>query len=216
MEGRKIRAGKRGDLSMRARALVWLAACSSAACTFEAGNWFATLSPSLSAAYLPRTDRNVGEEQNWQKLSNDYQVRIVRATLELGKIGLLSSTGGGDSGGFDPARPPPGYTLCHNGHCHNVDGRLVPYAEIEAELAGGRSGTGLQPIVTAAGGRDAGFVDALGSDAVVRAELRPRPRHDLASHRPDRESVAGGRCSRRSESATAGPYHLPMEPSRRC
>jgi hypothetical protein len=38
---------------------------------------------------------------------------------------------------FDPANPPPGYTLCHNGHCHAADGRLVDYADIAAELAGG-------------------------------------------------------------------------------
>ena len=40
-----------------------------------------------------------------------------------------------------PGKPPPGYTLCHNGHCHHPSGRLVPYAEIEAELAGGGVGT---------------------------------------------------------------------------
>jgi hypothetical protein len=133
---------------MRVPAVVWLAACSSAACTFEAGNWFATLSPSLSAAYVPRADRNAADGPEWQKLSNDYQVRMVRATLQLDEVALLASSGEGGAGSFDPARPPPGYSLCHNGHCHASDGRLVPYAEIEAQLAGGRAAAALRPIVT--------------------------------------------------------------------
>lgn len=37
---------------------------------------------------------------------------------------------------FDPANPPPGYSLCHNGHCHADSGALVDYADIERELSG--------------------------------------------------------------------------------
>jgi hypothetical protein len=112
-------------------------------CTFEPGRWFATLRPSLTAAYVARQDRDAGE--GWQKLSTDYQIKITALRMELEPIALLASSGGGATR-FDPANPPPGYTLCHNGHCHHESGRLVPYAEIEAELAGG--GVGLRAAVS--------------------------------------------------------------------
>jgi hypothetical protein len=126
---------------MRSAAVLFL--MFSAACTFEPGAWFATLSPTLSAGYLPRPDREAGA--GWQKLSSDYQVLVSRATLELGEVALLGATGGGGPTRFDPAKPPPGYSLCHNGHCHSSDGRLVPYAEIEAQLSGGQGG-GLRAV----------------------------------------------------------------------
>jgi hypothetical protein len=126
-------------------ALTLLAAAGLAGCTLEPGGWFAALTPSLTARYLLRADRAVAP--GWQKLSNDYEVSVTTAFLELGDIRLLAAGEGGGSTSFDPARPPPGYTLCHGGHCHSTDGRLVPYAEIEAALAGGGGG-GLQPVVT--------------------------------------------------------------------
>jgi hypothetical protein len=116
-----------------------------AGCTFESGDWFATVTPSFQAAYVARADRDAGG--GWQRLSSDYQVKVTNARLELSEIALLAATGG-KSTSFDPAHPPPGYTLCHNGHCHSTDGRLVPYAEIEAELAGGGSSSGLQAAMT--------------------------------------------------------------------
>jgi len=121
-----------------------IAACLLAGCTFEPGQWFATLRPNLTAAYLSRPDREAG--QGWQKLSNDYQVKISDVRAGLGELGLLASSAGGGGGKFNPAKPPPGYSLCHNGHCHHQSGRLVPYAEIEAELAGG--GAGLRTVVS--------------------------------------------------------------------
>ena len=131
------------------RASITLAVALTAAggCTFEPGRSFATLTPSLRAAYRVPADRDAGD--GWQRLSNDYQVRITAARLELGEIALLGAAPGAARTSFDPARPPPGYTLCHNGHCHAADGRLVPYAEIEAELAGqGGGGRGLEAAVT--------------------------------------------------------------------
>jgi hypothetical protein len=113
-------------------------------CTFEPGDWFATLSPSFQAAYVPRADRDAGE--GWQRLSSDYQVKVTAARLQLGEITLLAAAGG-RAQSFDPAHPPAGYTLCHNGHCHSTDGRLVPYAEIEAQLAAGGSVSALQPVL---------------------------------------------------------------------
>ena len=129
---------------MRLAALLLLAA---GGCAFEPGGWFATVSPSLNAGYLTRPDRDAGG--GWQKLNTDYQVSVTRASLQLGEVGLLGASGGGGPTTFDPAHPPPGYSLCHNGHCHSADGRLVSYAEIEAQLGGGTGG-GLQPVITLA------------------------------------------------------------------
>jgi hypothetical protein len=59
-------------------------------------------------------------------------------------VALQTQTGGGGGGGgtFDPANPPPGYSLCHGGHCHSDDGALVSYEDIQAQLdAGGGSST---------------------------------------------------------------------------
>jgi hypothetical protein len=132
---------------MRRAIIAVAAACLSTACTFDPGGWFATLSPTLTAAYVALPDRDARE--GWQMLNNDYEVKVGRARLVLGPLRLLASPGVGKVG-FDPGKPPPGYTLCHNGHCHNTDGRLVPYAEIEAELGGGGPSAGLQPVVTLA------------------------------------------------------------------
>jgi hypothetical protein len=120
-------------------------------CAWGPGDPFAILEPSFTARYVLRADREVAGAPGWQKLSSDYQVRITAARVRLTDMALLGSAGGGGGGGgrFDPAKPPPGYTLCHNGHCHSEDGRLVPYAQVEAELAGGGAGaSALATLVT--------------------------------------------------------------------
>lgn len=62
------------------------------------------------------------------EVDGDADARVTGARL------LLQSLQGGVS--FDPADPPEGYSLCHNGHCHKDDGTLPTYEQIEAELAG--------------------------------------------------------------------------------
>jgi hypothetical protein len=136
------------------------------ACTFEPGRSFGSMRPSLTGRYELRGDRDAGG--GWQKLSNDYEVRVDRARLTLEPIQLLAAAAGATVR-FDPARPPPGYGLCHNGHCHAADGRLVPYAEIEAELAGGAGGGGLAIALTLP---VEGALDLLASD---RRALDCRP-----------------------------------------
>lgn len=70
------------------------------------------------------------------KTSSGYQVRIDQWVVVLDELSLEIS-GATETVSFDPANPPPGYSLCHNGHCHADDGRLVDYEDIVAELAGG-------------------------------------------------------------------------------
>jgi hypothetical protein len=107
----------------------------STGCAWDAGEGFAVLEPSVRAEYTPQADRDAGD--GYQRLASNFQVRITTARMRLESIELLGRTGGGGPTSFDPANPPPGYTICHNGHCDREDGTLVPYEEVEAELAGG-------------------------------------------------------------------------------
>lgn len=69
-------------------------------------------------------------------------LELERATLKAELFLESTSTSSGGSGGsFDPSNPPPGYTLCHNGHCHSDEGELIPYEEVRAEMnsSGGTS-----------------------------------------------------------------------------
>jgi hypothetical protein len=73
------------------------------------------------------------------RTASEYLWRIDQFELEPDSLRLLMAA---DSSklSFDPAKPPPGYTLCHGGHCHATDGRLVDYADIQAELLGESGG----------------------------------------------------------------------------
>lgn len=104
------------------------------ACTFTPGQGFGELrGATLTTAFTPGAARDLG---GGAFLTNQaQQVRVDRFELELGDVSLLELQGGG-AVSFDPANPPPGYSLCHGGHCHADDGSLVDYSEIEAELAG--------------------------------------------------------------------------------
>lgn len=83
----------------------------------------------------------------WIRLASDWQIRLDRFEWRFAEAALiqLERVGGGSGEAFDPANPPAGYSLCHNGHCHADDGRLVDYAEIEAELRAG--GDGIREVV---------------------------------------------------------------------
>jgi hypothetical protein len=121
---------------MRARLLIATLALSG--CALDAGEGFAVLEPTVSARYTSLPGRDAGD--GFQRLASDYQVRLDAAAVGLDHVALLTpgrSGGGGGGGTFDPANPPPGYSLCHNGHCHRDDGALVDYEDIQAELNGG-------------------------------------------------------------------------------
>ncbi len=116
-----------------------------AGCAWGPGEGFAVVEPTVRAGYTALPSRDAGD--GFQRLSSDFQVRVSAASLQLASIALLGSSGGG--GGpttFDPANPPPGYTLCHGGHCHRDDGALIDYEDIQAELGGG--GATSVPVVT--------------------------------------------------------------------
>lgn len=102
-------------------------------CAFGAGEPFATLDARIEAGLEVPGDRDLGD--GWQMLASNYQLAIDTLEIEAGSVALGDAGNGG--GVFDPARPPPGYTLCHNGHCHAEDGSLVPYEDIAAGLGPG-------------------------------------------------------------------------------
>jgi hypothetical protein len=116
------------------RQLLFLFCLTLGGCAWEAGQGFAVVEPTVRVAYEALPARNAGD--GYQKLSSDYQVRLDSAAMRLSGIELLA-TASGPSGSFDPANPPPGYSLCHGGHCHRDDGALIPYEQIAAELGGG-------------------------------------------------------------------------------
>ncbi|WNG38312.1 hypothetical protein F0U61_35040 [Archangium violaceum] len=116
------------------RALLFLCGLTLGGCAWEPGQGFAVVEPTVRAAYEPLPER--AAENGYQRLSSDYQVRVDAAAMRVSDIELIASAGG-SGGGFDPANPPPGYSLCHGGHCHRDDGALIPYEQVAAEMGGG-------------------------------------------------------------------------------
>lgn len=131
-----------------------------AGCTFDRGDAFGTLDATLDAHLATPADRDLGD--GFQKLASDWQVRVVRFELVVDAVLVEATAEAAATATFDPAAPPPGYGLCHNGHCHADDGRLVDYADIAAELA-----------TEAAGGAQLAAVIDL--DEVDLLDRTPRP-----------------------------------------
>ncbi len=109
-------------------------------CAFGPGSPFGEVKGDLDARYTVPAERE--RPEGFARLASDYELRIDAATLRIESVELrtlqgVAGGGGGAGAAFDPANPPPGYSLCHGGHCHRSDGALVPYAEVEAELASG-------------------------------------------------------------------------------
>jgi hypothetical protein len=107
-----------------------VAACASAC--LDDGRPFLAFDPQITAQFEPDPDRAVAP--GWQKLASEYELHVTRASLELRSVELVGTTKAAAS--FDPAKPPPGFSLCHSGHCHADDGRLVPYEDVVAEATG--------------------------------------------------------------------------------
>ena len=127
------------------------------ACTFEPGTGFSTLEQVRVLASAPDTFRT--------DLGHD--VVLDRLEIEPGALALQELVGG--SGGFDPADPPEGFTLCHNGHCHADDGSLPTYAEVEAMLSGeGASWDTVVEVVL-------GTIEPLTEVPLIAEGVRPSP-----------------------------------------
>jgi hypothetical protein len=67
----------------------------------------------------------------------DFEVESYR--VEIATVRLVETVTGeasAGSGTFDPQNPPPGCSLCHNGHCH-CDGDLVDYEDLRQQASSG-------------------------------------------------------------------------------
>jgi hypothetical protein len=112
----------------------WMALALLPACTLDEGHGFASLrSAELAIAFEPGARAYEG----YVLTDLGHRILVDSFTVEIDRVELQKLTSTGEAGAFDPAEPPPGYTLCHGGHCHAEDGRLVDYAHVEAELASG-------------------------------------------------------------------------------
>jgi hypothetical protein len=101
-------------------------------CAWDAGEPFGEIEGTLTARWTTPASRDRGD--GWQKLASDFEIRLDAATWTTSGLTLVPAATAAVS--FDPASPPPGYSLCHAGHCHADDGRLVAYEDVAAELAG--------------------------------------------------------------------------------
>lgn len=119
-----------------------LVAWGTAACAWAPGGAFTTVAPaSLGLRWATVADR-IDEVGRWRTadgwlLNFTQGPELLDARVSLEGQGQASATTSAPAAPFDPAKPPPGFSLCHNGHCHATSGALVPYAEVAAVAAGG-------------------------------------------------------------------------------
>lgn len=105
--------------------LVVLTAITASSCTLEPGSPWGWIDADLHIS----------------PLEDSGDVTVVDYTVHFDNLQLRApgSQGTGMTD-FDPSDPPPGFTLCHQGHCHTDDGRIVTYEEIEAGAGPGGDG----------------------------------------------------------------------------
>jgi hypothetical protein len=90
----------------------------------------------IQASFDPSEGRL--DDEGRLKTSANYALELESVVVSFDALTLtLAGAGAAD---FDPANPPDGYSLCHNGHCHSDSGALVDYEVIALEMAGGSSG----------------------------------------------------------------------------
>ncbi|MFH1812483.1 MAG: hypothetical protein ABIJ09_27370 [Pseudomonadota bacterium] len=150
--------------------LALLAGLVGSSCTLlgDGAGW-ATVDAQVHAAIAP----DVAHQSVRADLVTDQGFEIVldHMFLHVAGVALLAPALAASEGTatFDPASPPPGYTLCHGGHCHRADGALETYAEIEAKLASGEAGSSdeLNTLLPASGELEPG------QDQQVSARARP-------------------------------------------
>lgn len=107
-------------------------------CTFDDGEPWGEAHPSLAVRFdVPESRRTA---DGALRTANDYALTISALDLSLGSLSLGFSEDTDAPAGFDPAAPPAGFTLCHNGHCHGPGGKLFSYAEVAAVAGGGGAG----------------------------------------------------------------------------
>lgn len=140
-------------------------------CTFDDGNPWGEASVGLRASFEVPASRV--RDDGSVKTARDYAVKLDTLKLTFSTLTIGMREGEGEApAGFDPAAPPEGFSLCHNGHCHGADGKLYSYAEVAAAAAGGENAGGAAPVVTV----DVGSEDGIAlSDTPVDVPLSGCP-----------------------------------------
>lgn len=137
--------------SRRGRQWLSMAAClialgSAHGCAWSDGAPWGTVELALEVYLAPGADRLT--DSGRLKTAKSFSIRIDELALEVRSIELATTAAAaGSQEQFDPADPPAGYSLCHNGHCHKDDGSLPTYAEIQAELSSGEVGSATRVIL---------------------------------------------------------------------
>lgn len=101
------------------------------ACTTDDGRPWGEIRPTL----VVEQDFTEQLQHGALRSNEGFLIEIEELALVLEAFELALADGSAPTS-FDPSNPPDGYSLCHNGHCHHADGRLVSYEEIVQELAG--------------------------------------------------------------------------------
>jgi len=115
----------------------------------------------MSVSFAPSPERLTDE--GWLKTTLNYGVEVHVLGVIIDGLSLEMSAGGTDTALFDPANPPEGFTLCHNGHCHAEDGSLVPYEEVATMTGAVEAGGGFSLHIPS----DGDEADAAKEDAVT-------------------------------------------------
>lgn len=101
-------------------------------CAADSGLPWGEVEATIEARLAVPTDRL--RPQGFATASG-FVVQLTSFAVTTASVSFTIEPPGADSS-FDPANPPEGFSLCHNGHCHAADGSLVEY-DIVALSAGG-------------------------------------------------------------------------------
>ena len=114
-------------------------------CVLDDGQGFTVAK--LTAEVQWDSSRRIGEDGRFTT-SKSYQLEFEEFRLSVRAVALTTSPQL-STDVFDPANPPVGYSLCHNGHCHADSGELVDYDEIILSLGGSNAGKEIAQLVEA-------------------------------------------------------------------
>lgn len=141
------------------------------------GQPWGELHASLTARFEPEPARLDSEGRLKTSKSYVLEIEELQVGIETMRVGMAD---GAAAGGFDPANPPAGYSLCHNGHCHSDDGRLVDYEDIQAELAAATGQTGFELVLSVADPQPLSLSSAVSVPLVGCEQGCPLPRGVLS------------------------------------
>lgn len=110
-------------------------------CTFEDGRGWATVTPTVHSS-LNVDAAHAGADGVTLVTDRGAALTLTAFRLQVTALELLSAAAPASGAAFDPAHPPPDYTLCHGGHCHSEDGELVAYEDMTSALAAGGTAGG--------------------------------------------------------------------------